>query len=59
MTAANDLADTLNSATQTVQQVRGQADADIASSVSRLNDLLAQFETVNTKIKLGTSSGPT
>jgi flagellar hook-associated protein 1 FlgK len=57
VTAANDLAATLNNATQTVQQVRGQADADIASSVSRLNDLLAQFETVNTKIKLGSSTG--
>jgi flagellar hook-associated protein 1 len=57
VTAANDLVTTLNSATQTVQQVRGQADADIASSVARLNDLLAQFETVNTKIKLGSSSG--
>jgi flagellar hook-associated protein 1 len=55
--AAGDLADALNAATQTVQQVRGQADADIAGSVSRLNDLLAQFETVNTKIKVGSQSG--
>jgi flagellar hook-associated protein 1 FlgK len=57
VTAANDLAGALNSATDTVQQVRGQADADIASSVSHLNDLMAQFETVNAKIKAGSSSG--
>jgi flagellar hook-associated protein 1 FlgK len=57
VTAANDLASTLNRATQTVQQVRSQADSDIASSVSRLNDLLSQFDTMNKKIKLGTSTG--
>ena len=56
VSAANDLASTLNNATNTVQQVRGQADSDIASSVSRLNDLLAQFETVNNEIKLGSPS---
>ena len=57
MGAASDLADALNTATQTVQQVRGQADADIAGSVSRLNDLLSQFQTVNTRIKQGTAAG--
>ena len=57
VTAAGDLANSLNSATQTVQQVRVQADADIASSVSRVNDLLAQFQAVNDRIKLGTSAG--
>jgi flagellar hook-associated protein 1 len=56
ISAANDLAGSLNSATASVQQVRTQADADIASSVANLNDLLSQFETVNNKIKLGSSS---
>ena len=42
-----------------VQQVRGQADADIAGSVDRLNDLLAQFETVNTKIEARHAPGTT
>jgi flagellar hook-associated protein 1 len=55
--AASDLAGALNSATQTVQQVRGQADSDIASSVSQLNDLLSQFGTVNNRIKQGTAAG--
>ncbi|MGE0849528.1 MAG: flagellar hook-associated protein FlgK [Hyphomicrobiaceae bacterium] len=56
VTAARDLANTLNAATDIVQQVRAQADADIASSVSRVNDLLAKFEAVNNRIKLGTAS---
>ena len=55
--AANDLATSLNSATKTVQAVRGQADADIAASVANLNDLLSQFETVNNRIKQGASAG--
>jgi flagellar hook-associated protein 1 len=56
ISAANDLAGSLNSATTAVQQVRTQADADIASSVANLNDLLSQFETVNNKIKLASPS---
>jgi flagellar hook-associated protein 1 FlgK len=57
VTAASDLAGGLNNATRTVQGVRAQADADIASSVARLNDLLAQFEAVNTRIRQGTPFG--
>src|SRR6202012_80336 len=44
------LATGLNSATATVQQVREQADQDMASSVSTINSLLTQFETVNNSI---------
>lgn len=55
--AAGDLALGLNSATQTVQQVRQQADGDMAGSVNRLNALLSQFETVNSAIVKGTRSG--
>lgn len=55
--AANDVARALNSATDTVQSMRQQADADIASSVDRLNQLLAQFEAVNTAIVDGTRRG--
>jgi flagellar hook-associated protein 1 len=55
--AAKDLANGLNAATQTVQQVRQQADGDIADSVTRLNTLLTQFETANTAIVKGTRSG--
>jgi flagellar hook-associated protein 1 FlgK len=55
--AAHNLADTLNGATQTVQDVRAQADAGISDSVNRLNTLLARFETINTEIVKGTRIG--
>jgi len=55
--AARDLTHALNSATDTVQRLRQEADAEIGSTVSRLNGLLAQFETVNTAIVNGTRSG--
>ena len=48
--AANDLAAGLNAATQTVQQVRTQANAEMAQSVGRVNTLLAQFDSVNREI---------
>lgn len=55
--AAQNLADTLNGATQTVQDVRAQADAGISNSVNRLNTLLARFETTNSEIVKGTRIG--
>ncbi|HVY43454.1 MAG TPA: flagellar hook-associated protein FlgK [Hyphomicrobiaceae bacterium] len=55
--AANDLAVALNSASQTVQQVRQQADDDMAASVDKLNSLLSQFESLNLAIVKGTRSG--
>ncbi|HJU33410.1 MAG TPA: flagellar hook-associated protein FlgK, partial [Hyphomicrobiaceae bacterium] len=55
--AAKDLANTLNSATTTVQGVRATADGDMADAVARVNDLLSQFETINNRIKLGSTSG--
>ncbi len=55
--AAGDVAQALNSATDTVQALRQNADADIASTVNRLNDLLAQFEAVNRATVDGTRAG--
>jgi flagellar hook-associated protein 1 FlgK len=55
--AAGDLVQGLHDATQVVQQVRAAADAEIASSVDRVNTLLAQFETVNREIVGGTRRG--
>jgi flagellar hook-associated protein 1 FlgK len=57
LAAAQGLALGLNSATQTVQGVRLQADQDMAASVESLNSLLAQFETLNNTIVKGTRSG--
>ncbi|MEJ0051813.1 MAG: flagellar hook-associated protein FlgK [Methylovirgula sp.] len=57
VTAAQKLAGTLNSATATVQQVREQADTQMASSVSSINSLLTQFQNVNQQIVTGTATG--
>jgi len=55
--AAVTLAQGLNSATATVNQVREQADSGIAASVQTINSLLTQFETVNAQIVNGTATG--
>jgi flagellar hook-associated protein FlgK len=55
--AAKGVASSLNDATRTVQSVRANADADMATSVASINQLLAQFETVNTAIVKGTITG--
>jgi len=55
--AAQNLASGLNSASETVQNVREQADAGIASSVSTINNILSQFQQVNQTIVNGTQSG--
>ncbi|AMA56358.1 flagellar hook-associated protein FlgK [Bradyrhizobium sp. CCGE-LA001] len=57
VTSAKDMATTLNQATKTVQSVREGADADMATSVANINQLLAQFDKVNTAIVKGTISG--
>jgi flagellar hook-associated protein 1 FlgK len=57
VTAAKGVASSLNDATTTVQSVRADADADMATSVEDINQLLAQFQTVNTSIVKGTIAG--
>ncbi len=57
VTAASNLAAGLNSASTTVQNVREQADAGIASSVSSINSLLNRFGQVNQTVVNGTQSG--
>jgi flagellar hook-associated protein 1 FlgK len=57
VTAAKGVASALNDATKTVQSVRADADAEMVTSVSTINQLLAQFETVNTSIVKGTITG--
>ena len=56
VTAAQNLTATLNTATTTVQQVREQADQGMTSAVATINSLLAQFQTVNTQISVGTAA---
>lgn len=55
--AADKLARSLNAATQATQSVRADADRQMAEGVARINDLLADFDRVNTQIVRGTASG--
>lgn len=57
VTSAKDMATALNQATKTVQTVREGADADMATSVGNINQLLSQFDKVNTAIVKGTITG--
>jgi len=57
VTAAQDLANSLNNASSYVQQARLNADKSIDQQVTTLNSLLSQFETANNAVKLATSSG--
>ena len=57
VTAAANLTASLNTGSAAVQQVRSQADADIASSVATINSLLNQFTSVNATIVKGLQSG--
>lgn len=56
VSAASDLVRTINGAADTVLTVRNEADADIASSVSNLNDLLVRFEDLNKQVVAGTGT---
>ena len=51
------LANALNEGTSQIQKLRADADADIATSVDSINELLAKFEEVNSSIVNGTRSG--
>src|SRR5262245_34268362 len=54
--AATDLTRGLNDATEVVQRVRSQADADMAQSVERINSLLDQFGRINAEIIKGSQT---
>ena len=57
ISAAQNLASGLNSASDTVQSVRETADQDMVNSVATINSLLSQFQQVNTAIVNGTATG--
>lgn len=57
VSAAVDMAQSLNDATADVQELRQSADADMAASVENVNALLEKFEAVNTTIIKGTIGG--
>jgi flagellar hook-associated protein 1 FlgK len=53
VTAADSLASSLNSASTTVEQVREQADSNMATAVAQINSLLGQFQTANAQVVSG------
>ena len=57
VSAASDLASSLNSASATVQQVRETADQKMASSVGTINSLLNQFTAANNAVVTGLQTG--
>lgn len=57
VSAAQTVVNALNSATDSVTDLRNQADVQISSSVTNINNLLSQFQTVNQQIVSGTGSG--
>jgi flagellar hook-associated protein 1 FlgK len=57
VTAAQDLASSLNTGAAAVSSVREQADSDMASAVGTINSLLTQFTSVNATIVSGTATG--
>ncbi len=55
--AANDMAQSLNQATATIQSVRQEADRKISDSVAQINDILTKFESVNQVVMRGVAVG--
>jgi flagellar hook-associated protein 1 len=57
VSAAKSLATSLNNGSATVEQVREQADQQMASSVTTVNSLLSQFAAANNSVVGGLGSG--
>lgn len=57
ISAASDVANSLNTSTQAVQQLRTDTDTEIATTVGKLNQLLSSFETANNAVKSATAAG--
>ncbi|HEY1943965.1 MAG TPA: flagellar hook-associated protein FlgK [Roseiarcus sp.] len=57
VSAASELASSLNTGTSAVQQVREQADSGMAASVTTINSLLNQYAQADAAVVNGTASG--
>lgn len=55
--AAQDVATSLNNTADGIQQLRGEADGEIATQVTKLNKLLSDFETANNEVIKKTAMG--
>ncbi len=56
VTAAQDVANSLNKATAALQGIRADADKEIKSNVDTLNNLLQQFQQANDAVKSATAA---
>jgi flagellar hook-associated protein 1 FlgK len=57
VTAAKNLATSINTGSSTVQEVREQADSQMSSDVSTVNSLLKQYSDVDQEVVSGLASG--
>ena len=57
LTAATNLVSSLNAGSAAVQQVREQADGNMADAVTTINSLLTQFQSANNAVVTGTATG--
>jgi flagellar hook-associated protein 1 FlgK len=57
VTAAQNVTQSLKAGDAAVNQVREQADQDMASSVSKINSLLSQFAAANNAVVIGLKTG--
>ncbi|MBR0556987.1 flagellar hook-associated protein FlgK [Ciceribacter sp. L1K23] len=57
VSSAVDVVNSLNNASNSVQQIRAQADKDISTAVGELNDLLTSLDKVNRIIVQATATG--
>lgn len=55
--SANQMAQSLNNGTKAIQAFRAQMDSQISAAVSKLNDLLKNFDQANQAVVSGTRSG--
>ncbi|WAP67516.1 flagellar hook-associated protein FlgK [Jiella pelagia] len=57
VSAASDLANSLNAATKAIQAGRTDNDRQLADTANKMNSLLETFEKLNNKIMVGTATG--
>lgn len=57
ISAAGDVASSLNTSTEAVQQLRADADSKIDTTIQKLNQLLADFEQANNAVSSATAAG--
>ena len=57
ISASSDVANALNTSTQSLQQLRTDTDSDIATTVAKLNQLLVDFEKANSAVTSATAAG--